>query len=130
MFELNHNMKDNAAKIFSELILAKYDESFLLTVLEDMKDDNDYLYDVIDINGTPVECCMNIVHTLSYEEFEDGTTVDRKIVIVVTADEKAVLVDMTMTDKLASNNGVLDIESSGAVAHEISIAEALELWKD
>ena len=39
MFELNHNMKDNAAKIFSELILAKYDESFLLTVLEDMEDD-------------------------------------------------------------------------------------------
>ena len=53
---------------------------------------------------------IELAQSLYPQEFEDGTTVDRKIVIVVTADEKAVLVDMTMTDKLASNNGVLDIE--------------------
>lgn len=70
MFKLNNNMKTNAAKIFSELI------------------------------------------------------------IIVTADEKAMLVDMTLKDKLLSINGVLDIEDLGVIAREISIAEALELWKD
>ena len=130
MFKLNNNMKANAAKIFSELIKAKFDESFLLTVLEDMYDDNDYIYDNVDINGTPVDCYINIVHTIAYEEFEDNRTFDRKIVIIVTADEKAMLADLTVTDKIVSNNGAFDIEDSVAAAREISIAEALELWKD
>ena len=130
MFKMNNNMKANAAKIFSELIKAKFDESFLLTVLEDMYDDNDYIYDNVDINGTPVDCYINIVHTIAYEEFEDNRTFDRKIVIIVTADEKAMLADLTVTDKIVSNNGVFDIEDSVAAAREISIAEALELWKD
>ena len=130
MFKLNNNMKANAAKIFSELIKAKFDESFLLTVLEDMYDDNDYIYDNVDINGTPVDCYINIVHTIAYEEFEDNRTFDRKIVIIVTADEKALLAYLTVTDKIVLNNGAFDIEDSVAAAREISIAEALELWKD
>ena len=127
MFELNNNMKNNAAKIFSELIIAKYDESFLLPVLEDMGEDNDYIYHIIDaIDGAPVECYINIVHTIDSKEHEGGFTVDRKIVIIVTADEKAILADLTVADKIVSKNGVFDIEDSFATAHKISIAEALE----
>ena len=130
MLRLNNNMKINAAKIFSELIIKKYDEAFLLTVLEDMGDDSCYQFDYITINGTEVECYKSVIHTYYSEEFEDYSEVSSAIVIIVTEDEKAMLADLTIKIQFKETNGVFEIEDSSATAHEISIAEALELWKD
>ena len=131
MFELNDNMKVNAAKIFTELIKSKYDESVLLPILKDMGRNDCYTYDTIDdINGSPVECYFNTINIIDSQAREDGYDVDRQIVIIVTADEKAMLAEMTVANKFALKNGVFDIEDSFATAREISIAEALELWKD
>ena len=130
MFELNNTMKVNAAKIFAELIKTKYDEAFLLTVLEDMGDSNCYSIDNITINGTEVECYKNVVRTYDSEENADYSEVSRAIVIIVTEDEKAILADLTTKIQFKNTNGVFEIEDSSAEAHEISIAEALELWKD
>ena len=130
MFELNKNMKLNAAKVFAEFIKTKYDERTLLDALKSLEDSTRYLYDTIDdINGAPVECYYVLLNTIDSQEREDGYTVDRDIVLIVTADEKAMLAEMTVANKIVSKNGVFDIEDSFATAREISIAEAVELWK-
>ena len=131
MFELNNTMKVNAAKIFAELIKTKYDEKTLLPILKDMGRNDCYTYDTIDdINGSPVECYFNTINVIDSQTREDGYNVDRQIVIIVTADEKAMLAEMTVANKFALKNGVFDIEDSFVTAREISIAEAVELWKD
>ena len=131
MFELNNTMKVNAAKIFAELIKTKYDEKTLLPILKDMGRNDCYTYDTIDdINGSPVECYFNTINVIDSQTREDGYNVDRQIVIIVTADEKAMLAEMTVANKFALKNGAFDIEDSFVTAREISISEAVELWKD
>lgn len=96
-----------------------------------MGNSNYYIYGTIDdMDGTPVECYFNTVNTIDSLEREDGYSVDRYIAIIVTSDEKAVLAELTITDKTVLSNGTLDVEDPFSTAREISIAEALELWKD
>lgn len=132
MFELNKNMKINAAKIFAELIKTKYDEKTLRTSLRTMGDSTRYIYDTIDdINGIPVECYYMLINPIDEQVREDGCTIDRYITIIVPSDGKAILAEMTTTVKFISRNGVLDFDDDTfSTAREISIAEAVELWED